>query len=374
MSDENVRLIALAAGGTGGHLFPAEALAQELKRRGWRIMLVTDARGARYASAFPADERLMISAASPSIGGPVAKGAAALALAGGLAKVIGVFRKRKVAAVVGFGGYPSFPATMAARLLGVPYGVHEQNGVLGRANRLVVKGAAFLAHGFSVIDKAPPRMRGDLIEVGNPVRDAVGLAAKTAYRAPAPGEKTNLLIFGGSQGASLFSAVAPEAVAELPEAVRAKLRVVQQVRDPEIPAVRKIYDAMGVECELAPFFSDLPARIAKAHLVIARAGASTVTELAVIGRPSILVPLAIAMDDHQTGNARALTDAGGAVRIAEPDFAPDALASRLHDLLTDGDLLRHMADAAKGRVKLDAASALADLVEKIAARKVEAAA
>ncbi|HNS86864.1 MAG TPA: glycosyltransferase, partial [Parvularculaceae bacterium] len=240
--------------------------------------------------------------------------------------------------------------------------------------RLVVKGAAFLAHGFSVIDKAPPRMRGDLIEVGNPVRDAVGLAAKTAYRAPAPGEKTNLLIFGGSQGASLFSAVAPEAVAELPEAVRAKLRVVQQVRDPEIPAVRKIYDAMGVECELAPFFSDLPARIAKAHLVIARAGASTVTELAVIGRPSILVPLAIAMDDHQTGNARALTDAGGAVRIAEPDFAPDALASRLHDLLTDGDLLRHMADAAKGRVKLDAASALADLVEKIAARKVEAAA
>jgi len=368
------RLIALAAGGTGGHLFPAEALAQELKRRNWRIMLVTDARGARYASAFPADERLMISAASPSIGGPVAKGMAAFALAGGLVKVLNAFRKRDIAAAVGFGGYPSFPTMTAARMLGVPYGVHEQNGVLGRANRLVARGGAFLAHGFSVIEKAPDGMRGELVEVGNPVRDLVGRAAKIAYESPAAGEKTNLLIFGGSQGASLFSTVAPTAIASLPPLVREKLRVVQQVRDPEIPAVRKSYEAAGVECELAPFFEDMPMRIAKAHLVIARAGASTVTELAVIGRPSVLVPLAIAMDDHQTGNARALADAGGAIRIAEPDFTPETLASRLHDLLTDKDLLRHMASAARGRVKLDAASALADLVEKIANRKVKAAA
>ncbi|MEZ5915772.1 MAG: UDP-N-acetylglucosamine--N-acetylmuramyl-(pentapeptide) pyrophosphoryl-undecaprenol N-acetylglucosamine transferase [Parvularculaceae bacterium] len=353
-------------------MFPAEALAQELKRRGWRILLVTDERGARYAGGFPADERVLISAASPSIGGPVAKAMAAIALAGGFFKVVKAFRKRDIAAAVGFGGYPSFPTMAAARMLAIPYGVHEQNGVLGRANRLVAGGGAFLAHGFSVLDKAPKKYRGEMIEVGNPVRDVVSRAAGSEFQTPAPGGKTSLLVFGGSQGASLFSTVTPAAIASLPQTVREKLRVVQQVRDPEISMVRKAYDAAGVECEIAPFFDDLPARIAAAQLVIARAGASTVSELAVIGRPSILVPLAIAMDDHQTGNARALSDAGGAIRIAEAEFNPQSLAARLHDLLTDHELLRHMAGAARGRVRPEAASALADIVEKIANPKAKA--
>ncbi|MCB2098343.1 MAG: UDP-N-acetylglucosamine--N-acetylmuramyl-(pentapeptide) pyrophosphoryl-undecaprenol N-acetylglucosamine transferase [Parvularculaceae bacterium] len=369
MSRDDDRLIVLAAGGTGGHLFPAEALAQELKRRGWRIMLVTDERGARYATSFPADERLMISAASPSIGGPIAKIAAAFALAGGLFSVLREFIKRDVAAAVGFGGYPSFPSMMAASLLRIPYGVHEQNGVLGRANRMVAQGASFLAHGFSVIEKAPQHIKGALVEVGNPVRDAVGAVAAKDYPPIDSESKIDVLIFGGSQGASLFSFVTPQAIAGLPVALRERLRIVQQVRDPEISGVRKIYSDAGVDAELAPFFNDLPARIASAHLVIARAGASTVTELSIIGRPSILVPLAIAMDDHQTGNARALADSGGAVRIAEADFTPEALQARLHDLLTDTALLRHMASAAKGRVKSNAAGALADLVENIAVEK-----
>ena len=369
MSRDDDRLIVLAAGGTGGHLFPAEALAQELKRRGWRIMLVTDERGARYATSFPADERLMISAASPSIGGPIAKIAAAFALAGGLFSVLREFIKRDVAAAVGFGGYPSFPSMMAASLLRIPYGVHEQNGVLGRANRMVAQGASFLAHGFSVIEKAPQNIKGALVEVGNPVRDAVGAVAAKDYPPIDSESKIDVLIFGGSQGASLFSFVTPQAIAGLPVALRERLRIVQQVRDPEISGVRKIYSDAGVDAELAPFFNDLPARIASAHLVIARAGASTVTELSIIGRPSILVPLAIAMDDHQTGNGRALADSGGAVRIAEADFTPEALQARLHDLLTDTALLRHMASAAKGRVKSNAAGALADLVENIAVEK-----
>ena len=367
-------LIALAAGGTGGHMFPAEALAEELKRRNYRVLLVTDARGDRYAAKFPADEKILISAASPSVGGPIAKAAAAISLAGGLMKVMRNFRKRKPAAVVGFGGYPSFPAMRAAAMLQIPHGVHEQNGVLGRANRMSIGGAAFLAHGFPVLEKAPDRLRALRVEVGNPVRDAVRDAARTPFAAPAGDGPINLLVFGGSQGAALFSAVVPAAIAALPETLRARLRVTQQAREAEQAAVVASYRNAGVAVEAATFFNDLPARIAKAHLVIARAGASTVTELSAIGRPSILVPLAIAMDDHQTGNARALVDAGGAVRIAERDFTAETLKGALQPLLEDPARLAAMAAAARGRVKADAASALADLVDKIGAQARKAAA
>lgn len=366
-------LVALAAGGTGGHLFPAEALAEELQRRGRRVLLVTDARGARYAATFPASERFMISAASPSIGGPVAKAAAAVSLAGGLLTALREFRRRKIAAAVGFGGYPSYPALKAASLLGVPYGIHEQNGVLGRANRLAAARAAFVGHGFPVLEKAE-KAKGRLFEVGNAVRDSVRAVMDTPFPALGPQCKIAVLVFGGSQGASIFSDVVPAALAALPAALRARLVVTQQARETEIEQVRGILAAAGIAAEIAPFFSDLPARMAASHLVIARAGASTVTELSAIGRPSVLVPLAIAMDDHQTGNARALADAGAAVRIDERNFTVGDLAARLHDLLTDGALLAHMAARAKGRVKAGAASALADLVEKIAASKVSAAA
>lgn len=372
MSAGREGFIALAAGGTGGHLFPAEALAQELKRRGRRVLLITDARGARYAASFPADERFLISAASPSIGGPIAKAAAAVSLAGGVLAALRELRRRHVAAAVGFGGYPSFPAMQAAALLGVPYGVHEQNGVLGRANRLVARGAAFIAHGFPVLDRAE-KFRGLLIEVGNPVRDAVTAAATAAPRFDATARQA-ILVFGGSQGASLFSKIVPPAIAKLPETLRRRLDVTQQVREAELAEVKAVYDAAGVGAGLAPFFTDLPARIAGAHLVIARAGASTITEISTIGRPSILVPLKIAMDDHQTGNARALSDAGVAIRISEDAFTVDALAAALGALLTDSARMAEMAGAAKNRVRPNAARSLADLVEKIAEQKSKAAA
>lgn len=365
--------IALAAGGTGGHMFPAEALAQELKRRGWKILLATDQRGDKYTAAFPLDEKFLISAASPSIGGPIAKAAAAMSIGTGLLKALGEFRKRDIAAAVGFGGYPSFPAMKAAELLAIPYAIHEQNGVLGRANRMIAHRARFLAHGFPNLEKAPARMSGTLVEIGNPLRDAVRAVASN-YPAIDDHGALRVLVFGGSQGASLFSRVVPPAIAALPAELRARLHVTQQARESEAAAVEKIYADAGVRSEIAPFYADLPARMAASHLIIARAGASTVTELSAIGRPSVLVPLAIAMDDHQTGNARALGDAGAAVIIKESDFSAETLASKLHDLLSDAGLLRHMAGAARSRVKSRAAEKLADLVEEIASAKSRAAA
>lgn len=354
--------IALAAGGTGGHLFPAEALAQELKRRGHRVLLVTDARGARYAQNFPADERFEISAATPSIGGPVAKAAAAISIAGGLFTSLREFRKRKPAAAVGFGGYPSLPAMKAAALMNIPYGVHEQNGVLGRANRMLVKGADFTAHAFPVLEKLPAGVPP--IEVGNPVRDAVSAVADTPY--PTLDDDIHLLIFGGSQGASIFSDAPMKAVAGLTPDLRKRLVVTHQAREKEMEEVKAGYADAGVRAEVAPFFTDLPERMAAAHLVISRAGASTVTELAAIGRPSILVPLAIAMDDHQSGNARTLKDKNAAVVLPENEFNQYELAAPLEALLTNPARLKSMAANAKGAVKSGAAARLADLVEGIA--------
>lgn len=356
--------IVLAAGGTGGHMFPAEALAQELKRRGRNVLLVTDARGSRYADNFPADDRFLISAASPSVGGPVAKVLAALSIAGGLITALRAFKKNKPAAAIGFGGYPSLPAMKAAAMMGVPYGVHEQNGVLGRANRMLVKQAAFTAHAFPLLEKLPAGV--ETIEVGNPVRDAVSVLSDTAFPEIGSDGEINILIFGGSQGASIFSKVPLDAIAALPAAQRARLNVVHQAREAEVDAVSAAYEAAGVAHEVAPFFKDLPQRMANAHLVIARAGASTVTELSAIGRASILVPLGIAMDDHQTGNARVLSEASAAMLLPESLFNADALGAALSTLLANPARLGSMARSARGRVKSNAAAELADLVEEIA--------
>lgn len=361
-------LIALAAGGTGGHLFPAEALAQELKRRGHRILLVTDARGARYAQNFPADERFEISAATPSIGGPIAKGAAAVSIAMGLVTSLREFKKRHPVAAVGFGGYPSLPAMKAAALMGIPYGVHEQNGVLGRTNRLLVKNAAFTAHAFPVLEKLPRNV--DTIEVGNPLRDAVGAVEGAPF--PSLDGDINLLIFGGSQGASIFSAAPVNALAGLPAEIRTRLVITHQARDSDKDEVARKYEAADIRADVAPFFGDLPQRMAKAHLVIARAGASTVTELSAIGRPSILVPLAIAMDDHQTGNARTLSEQGAAVILPETEFTEERIGATLSELLASPAKLATMASAAQGVVTSGAAARLADLVEDIVAIKAAA--
>ncbi|NNU15049.1 UDP-N-acetylglucosamine--N-acetylmuramyl-(pentapeptide) pyrophosphoryl-undecaprenol N-acetylglucosamine transferase [Parvularcula sp. ZS-1/3] len=364
--------IALAAGGTGGHMFPAQALAEEARSRGWQVMLLTDARGDRYTKDFPHDEKVLLKAASPSASGILAKISAAMTLLGGIGTAKKALKRFGADAVIGFGGYPSAPSMLAAQQSGIATGIHEQNAVLGRANRLAAGKAGFIAHGFPKLDRAPKgAMR--LRETGNPVRRAVIEAASEPFDKPMAGGPLHLLIFGGSQGASLFARIFPEAIGKLPSALKDRLRITHQVAEDGIDAARQTYEAAGIDprsVELAPFFTDLPERIASSHLIVARSGASSVAELSVIGRPSLLVPLKIAMDDHQRMNATVLTDVGAAELILEDDLSVDNAAKTLEAVLSDTTRLTSMADAAKGRMAEGAAAALADLTQDLTAGKL----
>ena len=354
------RTVALAAGGTGGHMFPAQALAEEMRRRGWSVLLLTDARGLRYADGFPADEVVELAAANPNVSGLAAKARMIGTMLRGARQARSAIKRHRPALAVGFGGYPSAPGMAMAELARIPYAIHEQNAVLGRMNRYLAKDAGIVAHGFERLDRFKGT-KGQRVQTGNPVRDAVAAAARP-YDDPAAGP-LRVLIFGGSQGASLFSRVFPAALARLPEGIRERLVVTQQVRDEEASEVAAAYGRARVTAHTAPFFADLPTRMAASHLVVSRAGASTVTELAVLGRPSILVPLGIAMDDHQRANAEVLSSAGAARVILERDLTEAVAADALERLLADAERLGSMARAAEGTVPDGAAARLADLCE-----------
>ncbi|WP_020177861.1 undecaprenyldiphospho-muramoylpentapeptide beta-N-acetylglucosaminyltransferase [Methylopila sp. M107] len=364
------RPVLLSAGGTGGHLFPAEALAVEFAHRGVPVELITDERALAYAQHFPA-RALHASPADTLRGsgvGAYAKLSATLAL--GVARSLGVLRRVKPAVVVGFGGYPTFPPLVAAKLLGVPVVLHEQNAVMGRANVKLAKLATAIATGFPEVAGLPAGKAST--HVGNPVRPQVIGASTVPYRPPGADGEIRLLVFGGSQGARIMSEVVPAALALLPEALKSRLHVTQQARPEDIDAVRAAYAAAGVEAKLSSFFSDMPAHMALAQFVIARAGASTVAELAVIGRPSILVPLPHALDNDQLANANALAFAGGAVVTPQSAFTPVALASDLETRLSDGAGLAAAAEAARRVGGPDAASRLADVVLAAAGDRIGA--
>lgn len=361
--------LALAAGGTGGHMFPAEALAETAKERSWRVILLTDARGMRYAERFPADEIVLLDAANPNVKGIFGKVSAGLTLLGGIRTARRMLKRHRADAAVGFGGYPSAPGLFAAGSLGLPFGVHEQNAVLGRVNRRAAPRAAFVAHGFERLDHLPAERQGVLVRTGNPVRRAVLNAARDAFEAPGEDDPLRVLIFGGSQGASLFARVFPAALAGLPDPLRRRLRVTHQVIDADREAARAAYAEAGIAAELAPFFADLPDRIAAAHYIVSRAGASTVSELGAIGRPALLVPLGIAMDDHQRVNAETLVDAGAADVIMERDLDRERAREVIAARLSDPVWLSQAAAAAKGRMPTNAAAAVADLVEAAVDRR-----
>jgi UDP-N-acetylglucosamine--N-acetylmuramyl-(pentapeptide) pyrophosphoryl-undecaprenol N-acetylglucosamine transferase len=362
------RPVVIAAGGTGGHFFPAEALASELLRRGQRIALMTDARRDAVASpVFDGHEKFLIRGAGIAGRGVLRGARAAAGLAAGTLQARGILSRLGASVVVGFGGYPCVSPVLATRLLRhrVPVVLHEQNAVLGRANRMLSRHATTLALSFSATANLPAGARTALI--GNPVRPAVAALAGQAYEAP--GETIRLLVLGGSLGARVFSDVVPTSVAMLPEALRRRLRVTQQCRAEDLDRVRAAYAAAGIPAELSSFFADVAALLTAAHLVIARAGASTVAELAVAGRPAILVPLPHAIDDHQTANARALADAGGAWPIPQPAFTQGALTLRLERLFGEPALLRDAAARAAGVGHAGAAARLADLVETVLTRE-----
>jgi UDP-N-acetylglucosamine--N-acetylmuramyl-(pentapeptide) pyrophosphoryl-undecaprenol N-acetylglucosamine transferase len=361
-------LVLVAAGGTGGHLFPAEALALALRARGIAVALATDARVGDLTGSFPAREILSIPSATPSGRSLVKRAGATLTLGRGVAAAARAVRRLNPAAVVGFGGYPTVPPVLAASLLRVPTVIHEQNAVMGRANGFLARGVGTIATGFSEVRGVPAKARARRVWTGNPVRPAVLAAAEAAY--PDLDGPLTLLVFGGSQGARVMSDVVPDALAKLPEALRARLKVVQQARAEDLARVQATYAGLGLAgAEVAPFFKDLPARMAQAHLVVARSGASTVAELAVIGRPAILVPLPGALDQDQAANAATLAKAGAAFAMPQTTFTADSLAAELAGLFDAPARLTAAAAAAKAVGVSDAAERLATVVVEAATRQ-----
>ncbi|HUO54758.1 MAG TPA: undecaprenyldiphospho-muramoylpentapeptide beta-N-acetylglucosaminyltransferase [Rhodoblastus sp.] len=363
MSADN--LVLVAAGGTGGHLFPAQALSHALIARGAQVRLATDERALKYGGDFPAEEIHEIASATPTSAGAVAKARAALVLFKGVVEAYGLLGKIKPRVVVTFGGYPTVPPALAASLRKIPLILHEQNAVMGRANRFLAERAQTIACGFPTLEGLPEALRGRVVQVGNPVRPQVLEAAALPYPDFADG-KLRLLVTGGSQGARIMSDVAPAAIGLLRPDQRARLVVTQQARSEDLARVEEAYRRLNVAFEAAPFFPDLPMRMAQAHLVLARSGASTVSELAVIGRPSILVPFPHALDADQAANAAHLAQTGAAEVIRQTGFTPEWLSQRLAQALADPKDLTRRAQAAKSAGIPNAAERLADLALKTA--------
>ncbi|WP_135503553.1 UDP-N-acetylglucosamine--N-acetylmuramyl-(pentapeptide) pyrophosphoryl-undecaprenol N-acetylglucosamine transferase [Roseovarius aestuariivivens] len=362
---ERAPLLVIAAGGTGGHMFPAQALAEVMLRRGWRVKLSTDARGARYTGGFPHSTQIeQVASATFARGGLVNKLLAPFHILGGvLGATLRMLRDRPEV-VVGFGGYPSIPALAAAVILRRPRLIHEQNGVLGRVNTLFAKRVAVVACG--TWPTAVPA-GAEAVHVGNPVRAAVLERAGAGYIPPGD-YPMSILVIGGSQGARILSDVVPPAIADLPPEILRNIRVSHQARDEDGARVAAYYADAGIDAEVQPFFRDVPARMSEAQLVISRAGASSVADISVIGRPSILIPYAAAAADHQAANAKGLAKAGAAIVIPESRLAVETLSEQIAAVLTNPEGALQMSRAALSVAMPDAPQHLADMVEELAGR------
>ena len=361
-------LLVMAAGGTGGHMFPAQALAEIMLDRGWRVKLSTDARGARYTGAFPEGVEIeQVPSATFARGNVLAKAGVPFKVAGGVLSAVRKMRRDRPDVVVGFGGYPSIPALTAAWLLKLPRMIHEQNGVLGRVNEIFSKKVDLVACG-TWPTALPEGVEG--VHVGNPVRASVRDRAGAGYIAPGP-YPMSMLVIGGSQGARILSDVVPPAIAALPLDMVRNLRVSHQARDEDGERVATYYAENGVQADVQPFFHDLPALMSEAQLVISRSGASSVADISVIGRPSILIPYKVAAGDHQTVNAQGLVDAGAAIRIPESQLNIESLKDSIEAILTDEQGAIRMGQAALSVSKPQAAEHLAALVEELAGYRTQ---
>jgi UDP-N-acetylglucosamine--N-acetylmuramyl-(pentapeptide) pyrophosphoryl-undecaprenol N-acetylglucosamine transferase len=351
--------VVLAAGGTGGHLFPAEAVARELLKRGRAVHLFTDRRADSFAETLPGATLHRVSAGR--FGGPVRTAYGLAELAFGMLQARRKLRRLAPEIVIGFGGYPSVPTMLAAAQLGLATMVHEQNAVLGRANRLLAPVVGRIATGFAATAGLRPGGHARAVYTGNPVRPAILALGERPYVPPRPGGRLELLIVGGSQGARILGDVVPRSLTALPEAMRAALRISQQVRAEDLDRVADHYRVYGIDAELAPFFTDVSSRLERAHLVISRAGASTVAELAAAGRPAVLIPYPHATDDHQAANARAFAGAGAGWILPQTMLSAELLTERLGALLADGVALWEAAERARQLGRRDAAQRIAAL-------------
>jgi UDP-N-acetylglucosamine--N-acetylmuramyl-(pentapeptide) pyrophosphoryl-undecaprenol N-acetylglucosamine transferase len=351
----------LAAGGTGGHLFPAKALATELVERGRQVHLLTDLRANSFAEGVPG-VRVHCVRSGRLGGGPVRAAYGLAELAAGTVQARRLLRQLSPQAVVGFGGYPSVPTMLAAASLGLATVIHEQNAVLGRANRLLAPRVRRIAAGFPETAAIRPADRVRAVHTGNPVRAAILAIGDASYLLPKPDGPIELLVLGGSQGAHILAEIIPPTLAALPQRLRGRLRISQQARPEDIPAVVKTYAETEISAEIESFFTDVPQRLKRAHLAICRAGASTVAELSAVGRPAVLVPYPHATDDHQTANAQAFAAAGGGWVVAQAELSPQTLATLLENLFADGSALTLAAERARGFGRRDAVQHLARLV------------
>ncbi|AQR73516.1 undecaprenyldiphospho-muramoylpentapeptide beta-N-acetylglucosaminyltransferase [Sphingomonas sp. LM7] len=358
------RSYVLAAGGTGGHMVPAAALAAELAKRGHKVALVSDDRGVRFPGLFEGIDTHVLPAGRLG-GGPLGYIRAAGRIMAGRSMALRLFRELRPAAVIGFGGYPALPTLLAAFRAGVPTVIHEQNAVLGRVNRFVAGRVSAIATSYDAVERMKPRWEAKTHLIGNPVREAVLTLRDRPYPVLDEDGIFRVLVTGGSQGATVLSKVVPDGLALLPVHFRRRLQVTHQARIEDIDAVRAKYQAHGIPADVSTYITDMPEALAWAHIVIARAGASTIAELTAAGRPAILVPLPSATDDHQTANAREITNAGGARTISQRAFNATELAKQIQKLGLDGQALENAAARAKSVGRPHAATDLADLVESI---------
>lgn len=363
MTKKTLRIV-LAAGGTGGHIFPAEALANGLDKSGHKVWLLADSRYHNYKSTL-ADDHVKTIISSSLSGNIVKKAKAALCIPLGILQAIIVLKRIKPDVVVGFGGYPSFPTMLAACLLHYPTIIHEQNSVLGKVN-------AFLAHYVHRIATSFDEVKGiadidqkKIVKTGNPVRPSVMSVSNDTYTLPDESTKFNLLVIGGSQGSTIFSDVIPKAIAAMPPELRGKLRITQQVRKEDIDNAWKCYSKASVHANLAPFFDNMPALYCTSHLVLARAGASTLSELVLVKRPAVLVPYKYATDNHQYYNAKILADAGGVYLLEQDAFTVEQVAALLTSYVSNPQLLVQMSQALRGLAVTDAVERLIAEVEQV---------
>lgn len=365
MRKNQAPLLMIAAGGTGGHMFPAQALAEALVRRGWRVKLSTDARGARYTGGFPHVVRVeQVSSATFARGGALARLLAPFRIAGGILAAIGHNVVDRPAVVVGFGGYPTIPALSAAVCLAIPRAIHEQNGIMGRVNRVFARRVNRFACGTWPTD-VPRGVQARY--TGNPVRAAVLARAGAAYIPPGD-YPMSILVIGGSQGARILSDTVPASLAHLPERVRRNLRVAHQARPEDRGRVIAVYEAAGIDAEVKPFFDDVPKRLSECQLVISRAGASSVADISIVGRPAILIPYAAAAGDHQGANAKGIGRAGGAIVIPESRLTTKSLCEQVCLVLDNPDGAMQMSRAALSCAVPDATERLVALVEELAGK------
>lgn len=354
----------LAAGGTGGHMVPAHALAAELKSRGHGVLLITDDRGARFPGLFEGVPVHILPAGRLG-GGPIGWLKALGSVVKGRGEAKRLYREHRPDAVVGFGGYPAFPSLLAASAMNIPTVLHEQNAVLGRVNRLLAGEAEAIGTAYDAVDRLKPKYKAKAVLVGNPVRESVARLGELPFPPFDEIAPLKILVTGGSQGATVLGEVVPEGLGLLHPSLRRRLQVVQQCRPDDIDRVRVRYAELGIPAELMTYIEDMPDKLADAHLVIGRAGASTIAELTTAGRPAILIPFPSATDDHQTANAREMTNAGGARTIQQTSFTPTVLARQIEAMAADPVALNNAAARALSVGRPHAARDLADLVERV---------